>query len=267
MPVHSINYNDFRELLGPVLRAQGDSRLDRQEYSKVLRVVREVAQAPDIGKGKFWAEVYRDNKLLTGLARVLWYTEEWEKQKHNILALLAVQEGSVEKAAKAMKLGGNGGFFDKRGKLKEEAITIGNGSNWELLPEGGARMVYKTKLNSMPKDDPIPFELGVDLLFMQNDKSITGLSVSLKPQRWVNGVYRIGDANVRIKLDGNMVRFPRIKEFVWLPIPGKEQMFKGPRFRCDLPLSPLKSSCLSVAIARGGIHTLFIHPIGFMPKI
>ncbi len=267
MPIRPVSVEDLRKLQVPVkiaeerprIRGEFGANVDDRTFQKIREMVELYTRAVRPNMYSFWAEIYRDREFLDGIARLLWHTDTWGKQGDNILGLLAIQQGSMTEAALAMRR--KGGLFNGAEDLFKEAVTVARGSRWESDEIGTKRIRYSTRLGKKRSAQPVEFDIALTVFSSSIRQNVVdGANIDVRPRQWVDNVYRLGDANVGISYNGEPLRCER--RFDWLPVPGTERQFKASSFHARLALTPLRSSYLSVAIYKGGIHTLFIHPIG-----
>jgi hypothetical protein len=286
MAIRKITTSDFGKLYEPLKEAGRNPKLLSEsgvslcadELQKIKDVLSDIIWEGKTKVPLFWREVHHRSELLPSLAKLLWHTNSWKSQR-NIFALLAVQYGSAERATQAMRPG-SGWFANDDEKMPKRAVSVAHGKGWSSFEDGTRKLVFdahKEGINGGVEE--VPIEIGLDVWASKKTKSIGGASLEIKPQKFVDGVYAPKDVKIWATYNGAGLRFNRSYE--WLPIPGKMEQFRGNCFRASLPLTPLRSSCLSFAIykvarpARGKqkalyksfYHTLFIHPIGLMPKV
>ncbi len=237
------------------MRASTHADVADELFERIRDTVHEASSFSQRGMHKFWSEVYRDNNFLKGLSRLLWHGADWSKHEGSLLKLLAVQNGTRQRdAARAMKRGGE--FFLSKSDSLTEAVTVGGG-RW-LSSSGLMRLDYMTEIKRGKKRVTAEFKVSVSPT-KNGDNAVSHADITIQPKQWVDGVHSVRDANMTIKVDGATQNFKR--QAGWIQI-DDIRSFKGTTLRARIALTPLQSSCLSIAILQSGIHTLFIHPIG-----
>jgi hypothetical protein len=269
MPLRKLDVHEFRKIRDALVLAEKKPDLiDEQRLKKLKGQVAAVALKGDSRLDAFWQEVHRDGKMLEDLARVLWHTSGWKPQSRNILKLMALQHGSSQKAAEAMRLGG---YFDRTPGLLSEAVSALKSSLWENISEGGRKFVYEARFVKKGSVVSIPFEISLAVYSSRDGQSVTGAGLTVAPREFIDNIHLLKDVNLYVKYNGKPLRNYN-KLFGQLSIPGSECTFKGRSFCAPLELEPLRSSCLSIAIYRKKVQpltvqTLFIHPIGLKTKV
>lgn len=266
MTINRITRGDLQHMVESLNRVREDPSLldedhahvDEDRFAPMDDIVRRTAAVAKPTMKAFWAKVHSDHELLMGLARVLWYTEGWKEQKKNIVKLLAVQQGDARTAATAMRA--SGAYFSRGVQLESQAISVVHGPPWGSPQSDTRNTVYTIDAGMKALFPTVPIEITVQVDDNDKGSCITGARLNIRPQCWMEHLHTLRDARLSVRYDGHPLRFT--KDFGWLRIPDSEKGFKGSSFSAQLPLTPLRSSCLSIGILKQGVRTLFIHPIG-----
>jgi hypothetical protein len=266
MAINGITRRDLQRMIEPLnqvredpsLLAENRANVDEKRFAVIDDIVRRTAAVANPTMKRFWAKVHNDYELLAGLARVMWHTGGWEKQPQNIVRLLAVQRGDARTAAAAMRFGGT--YFSRTLKPRDQAIAVVHGPRWDVPQADTRNSIYNVDAGRKALPPVVPIEIAVQVYENKRGSSIIGALLSIRPHAWMENLHTLKDALLSVRYDGRPLT--NEKKFGWLSIPGSEKQFKGTSFIAQLPLTPLRSSCLSIAILKQGVRTLFIHPIG-----